>query len=102
MCLFVSGISNAFFILGLNGDKRCTFSIGDGVGKSEVKIGTQRGISCIDACMEKRKTDPTINGVTVWSDTTKGGCWCERLMKSKNTNKAYKSCFLGMSYYIEI
>ena len=51
------------YILGLNGNSRCNFTIGDGVGVSELKIGNQKGSACIDVCLEMKKFDHTINGV---------------------------------------
>ena len=82
------------FILDLNGDSRCTFQTGDGTGGSEVKIGDQRGSACVDACVERKRTDPTINGVTVFRDTSKGGCWCERTMNGRSKSTEYKSCII--------
>ena len=86
----------SFFILGLNGDSRCTFRTGDGTGGSEVKIGAQRGSACVDACIKRKRTDRTINGISVFRDTRKGGCWCERKMNGRNTNARYKSCILKL------
>ena len=71
------------FFIGLNDDDRCTFHTGDGIGGSEIKVGNEKGSSCIDICLERKKTDETINGVTVFTDTSKGGCWCERNMREE-------------------
>lgn len=71
----------------------CDFQLGDGTGTKEVKIGTQRGRQCIDACIDKRRTDSSINGVTMLSSGA-GGCWCEKNMSGRNTNRSYKSCYL--------
>lgn len=81
---------------GLDGDSRCTFISGDGLGGTELKVGNQKGSQCIDACMERRKSDGTINGVTVKNNKA-GGCWCERNMASRNSNSYYKSCFIGVT-----
>ena len=84
----------ACFFLGLNGDGRCAFYTGDGTGGREQKVGNQKGNACIDICLEKRKTDKTINGVTVLADTSKGGCWCEKMMTGRDSVTKYKSCFI--------
>ena len=87
------------YILGLNGNSRCNFTIGDGVGVSEVKIGYQKGSVCIDACFQMSKFDATINGVTIYSNTNKPGCWCEKGMTSINSDGEYKTCFLESKTY---
>ena len=74
-------------------DLGCKFQLGDGTGGNEIKLGNQKGKECVDACLKKRETDIDINGVTLFSDG-KGGCWCEKKMKARNSNKIYKSCFL--------
>ena len=85
----------ACFFLGLNGDNRCTFYTGDGTGGSDEKVGNQKGSSCIDICLELRKTDKTINGVIVFADASKGGCWCKKQMTGTSSVTKYKSCFIG-------
>ena len=97
VCMF------ACFFIGLNGDDRCTFHTGDGIGGSEIKVGNEKGSSCIDICLERKKTDETINGVTVFTDTSKGGCWCERNMRGRNSVAKYMSGFIGdtgKSYHV--
>ena len=72
--------------------------MGDGTGGTEVKISsTLTGENCIQACIEKKKTDDSINGVTVYKDD-RGGCWCENNMKSVSKSssdiKLWKACFI--------
>ena len=71
----------------------CSFVSGDGSGGSERKIGTQKGAECIKACIELRKTDTSINGVTVVADN-RPGCWCEKSMTGVSSSGTYKTCFL--------
>ena len=72
------------------------FEIGDGTGGTEVKISNSlTGIKCINACKKRKKTDQSINGVTVRKDGS-GGCWCEKNMgsvsKSDYKTQTYKTC----------
>jgi len=73
----------------------CEFALGDGTGskENEVKVGIQTGEACIKACVERKKNDQFINGVTVRRDGS-GGCWCEREMTKRDNDRKYKSCFL--------
>ena len=80
---FVSAIS----------EYECSFVSGDGAGGTETKIGVQTGNDCIKACVELRKKDKSINGVTVRQDNS-GGCWCEKSMDEVSTSSTYKTCFL--------
>merc|ERR1712168_672136 len=75
-------------------DYSCSFKSGDGAGGSEIKVGNQKGKECVDACLALKKEDVTINGVTVYSDSSKEGCWCESNMNYIWSNSAYQSCFL--------
>ena len=76
------------------GSTTCTLSIGDGQGASEVKVGLQTGLECVKVCIERRNSDPTINGVTVKNDDSEG-CWCEREMNNIDaTDTIYKACYL--------
>ena len=71
----------------------CEFTRGDGVGDSEVKIGGQTGEDCVRACVARKKTDPSINGVTVMANSSPG-CYCERQMRRNDDSPTYKTCFL--------
>ena len=51
---------------------------------------------CIDRCIKNRKTNPSINGVTV-ETTGVNKCYCEYNMKSWDADKTYKSCKLPSS-----
>ena len=74
---------------------------GDGDGGTEVSVSGVKGKACIDACLEKKKTDASINGVTMWK-ADQDGCWCERNMNTIDTSKStYRACFLtGMLYLL--
>ena len=72
---------------------QCSFVSGDGTGGTETKIGSQKGSACIKACIELKKTDSSINGVTVIADN-RPGCWCEKSMTGVSPSGTYKTCFL--------
>ena len=74
----------------------CSFSNGDGSGGSEEKIGLQKGNACVKACIERKRKDDTINGVTVYQGN-KRGCWCEKRMTSVKGSSVYKTCLLQKS-----
>ena len=59
----------------------CDFQQGDGAGGTEVKIGNLAGNACVSACLHLKQFDNTVNGVTVFADTSRRGCWCERGMR---------------------
>ena len=71
-----------------------SFDIGDGAGGGEEKISSTRtGKECIDACIERRRVDTTVNGVTVYQDG-RGGCYCENNMTTVGKSDDYKTCLL--------
>ena len=90
-------MNSSLFVLGLNGDSRCTFLTGDGIGGPEVYVGSKRGSACVDACLKRKTTDSSINGVSVYTNTSKGGCSCEKSMNGRNSNTGVKSCFIGVT-----
>ena len=65
-----------------------------------MKIGNQKGSECIVACIAKRELDTSINGVVIYSNSRRGGCWCEKNMKKRNKNWKYQSCVLKGNIYI--
>ena len=65
----------------------------DGGGESEKKIGMQTGDDCVNACVEEKKKDKTINGVTILQNGN-DGCWCEKSMNKFATSSTYKTCLL--------
>ena len=72
----------------------CILQDGDGDGGTEESVSGKKGQACIDACLEKKKTDSSINGITMYRDD-KDGCWCERNMKTILTErKTYRTCFI--------
>ena len=61
----------------------------------ETKAGNLLGSQCIEACVKLKKTENRINGVKVYTDTSRKGCWCEKKMKSiDNGEPKYKTCLL--------
>ena len=72
----------------------CKFTTGDGVGGTEFRLYHLTVSACVEACVRQKKTDATINGVTIYSDG-RMGCWCEQNMKSKNSaSTTYKTCLI--------
>ena len=72
----------------------CSFILGDGIGGTEKKISNSlKGEACVAACLERKKWDLDINGVTVLQNG-EGGCWCEIKMTSTSYSKKYKTCLL--------
>ena len=63
---------------------------GDGTGGSEKRQRNMPADQCIQHCLEKRRTSPGINGVTVGNGNNK--CYCEINMNSRNSNAAWKNC----------
>ena len=51
------------------------------------------GNRCVRTCMEKKRYNDKINGVTL---NTNGrlGCWCATQMSGTDGDKAFKTCFL--------
>ena len=50
---------------------------------------------CIRSCIEEKKTDSAINGVTVEEDDAElKECYCERNMAKVISGQGYKTCFL--------
>ena len=75
-------------------DYSCSFVTGDGVGGTEQNIAYQPTPQAyIDACVNKKQTDPDINGVTITLSRA-GSCYCERKMEKSNGNPSWKTCKL--------
>jgi hypothetical protein len=77
------------------GATKCpVFTIGDGHNAGpEMRIGDHTGEDCVNACIDRRETDPTINGVTVRNDGSTG-CFCEKKMAYVLTDSRFKTCYL--------
>jgi len=71
--------------------KRCIFKTGDGTGGKEIYIGIRSVEQCVNICLEKKKTNHNINGVTVSNDNAKK-CYCEENMTGFNGNAKWKTC----------
>merc|ERR1712080_201038 len=72
----------------------CSFVTGDGTGGTDEKISSiLSGIECVAACVDKKKQDNRINGVTIRNG--RPGCWCEKSMSGVATgSSAFRTCFL--------
>jgi len=81
----------------VKGAYKCLFVRGDGTGGTETRIGNQKGNACINACVIRKRKDPRINGVTVYS-SNQGGCWCEMNMNKVSASSTYKTCYLINRY----
>ena len=54
------------------------------------------GDDCITACLELKKTDDGVNGVTVSAHGSGyGGCFCEKGMYTREPSSTYKSCYFS-------
>ena len=75
----------------------CIFTTGDGAGGTEFPLTPLTGSACVEACVRQKKTDATINGVTIYSDGRKG-CWCEQNMRSINSaSTRFNTCFITIN-----
>ena len=81
-----SSVSSRF----LESGYECKWEYGDGLSSDEIGV---TGNVCANTCMELKKTDSSINGVSVYSNGDRG-CWCMKKMTKRNTDSEYKSCFL--------
>ena len=87
--------SRIFYVVVFSGYS-CDFATGDGVGGTEQRIGYQpTPQACIDACVNKKITDPQINGATI-TPCGSGLCYCEKNMRHSDGNPAWKSCQLHL------
>lgn len=73
----------------------CTFQLGG--GNTFFKIGNYKQAECLDQCMARKKKDNAINGIGVYTDQTKGGCWCLKNMPNRNHYHMFKSCAIEES-----
>ncbi|XP_065671366.1 uncharacterized protein LOC136089329 [Hydra vulgaris] len=81
--------SNVFCFYGCDFKKNT-----DGSGGVEIYMGAVKSENeCIKMCLEKRKTYPTINGVTI--DLIGVLCYCEQSMSSQASYNFWKSCYLA-------
>ena len=76
-----------------------------GSGNTERRIGDDTFLStitdddCARACWTLKKTDGTINGVTVRRDGT-AGCWCQMGLKTTKPSITYKTCKFTESKFL--
>ena len=59
-------------IISITLEYECQLVTGDGLGTSDTKIGPQTGYDCIRACVELKKTNNNVNGVTVLANNDPG------------------------------
>ena len=78
----------------------CEFSPGDGDVKEDNLGVFENEEECISQCVERKKTYPEINGVTVDSASGKK-CYCKySLTKSKlNKESQWKTCILDFEHF---
>ena len=87
-----SSISSAFGFSGYS----CEFVTGDGVSDSEIYMGYKpNGQTYIDASVNKKMTDPEINGATT-TPCGRGDCFREKNRFDSDKNPSWKSCRLYM------
>lgn len=68
---------------------------GDAKGGRDIWLGTLSKEECIKACLKKKQeSDYSINGLTVYADIRKRGCWCNKWMSHRDTDTKWESCFL--------
>ncbi len=77
---------------------KCVFQSGDGQGAGEDHVGDITGDECVQACLEKKKTNNNINGVTIRQDGA-SGCYCEKEMDGRAGSTTYESCYLEGKFY---
>ena len=75
----------------------CEFQPGDGYGGGrggrEIYLSNLSGHVCLKACTYLSEMDASVNGMTVYANTSRPGCWCEKRMGSKVKNTpAFKTC----------
>jgi len=68
----------------------CKFELGG--GSDYKKLGNYKQQVCLDKCMLQKKHDNAINGIGVYTDQDKAGCWCLKKMPNRNGYKMFKSC----------
>ena len=80
-------------------DPRCRSRIGDGRGNSPIELTDQDERQCINVCIEHKKKDDSINGVTVgYSSDVLLKCYCNKVMTSVvSTDVKWRTCFLETS-----
>lgn len=75
-------------------DFSCNFASGEGSGRSDWNIGTRISVTeCVMDCVERRKYNPEINGVSV-PTSGRVTCYCEKGMRNRTSSSFWKSCFL--------
>ena len=77
-------------------DFDCILSTGIGTSSIQVRMGDLKGTACVNACINLKKADSTVNGVTMPTDQIKQpGCWCEKKMTGIDASlKTMKTCYL--------
>lgn len=68
---------------------KCRFQPGDGSGTEDLYIGKLDRESCIIACIHMKKIDNTVNGVTVYANSSRLGCWCEKGVRNVRASRTY-------------
>ena len=72
-------------------DYDCNLIGGDAISSSEHKMAGPVTLEpCITACLEFKKSNPAINGITIG----RGGCFCEQNANAIYSRSNYKTCKL--------
>ena len=76
------------------GNYTCTLLTGDSDSDDYIELEDHTSAEdCVRKCVEMKKTNPRVNGVSISSfDATE--CWCNLRMVGVDGDEDYKSCFL--------
>ena len=76
------------------GQLSCVFRTGLGMGQQSF-VGDLKGYACAKACMERKKTDDSIDGVSYSNSPTDNSCYCNMNMgRIATENSDYSTCRL--------
>ena len=89
----MSSVSLHYIYILVTNDFTCEFLTGDSEGGDFVEVEGKTGEECVRACIEMKKTNSLINGVSISSDGT-SGCWCDIEMTGVDGDEDFKSCVL--------
>lgn len=79
-----------YILVYLDGSYTCEFKIGG--GNNYTKIGDYKQDECLKACLKQKRINNAFNGIGVYVDQSKSGCWCLKYMPSRNNYHEFKSC----------
>ena len=50
--------------------------------------------ACVEACIHLKLIDPSVNGVSLFTDPTRHSCWCEKKMRWIDQDHNIRTCHL--------